>query len=104
MGVFVTSFVFILLLFRRFDAHRLAVQPPVLINRFVINLRTIDSEMLTADLQQRQSTMQFRMSTNRLGNIGEMLQNGCDDDEPWGEENDDAEVDEAGHGETSAEA
>ncbi|EKM57680.1 uncharacterized protein PHACADRAFT_206560 [Phanerochaete carnosa HHB-10118-sp] len=72
--------------------------PLVLINRFMINLRTAGSEVLDhsmriTDQQQEQSTVQFRRSTNRLGNIGGTLQNGWDDDEPVEEENDTAELD-----------
>ncbi|EKM57660.1 uncharacterized protein PHACADRAFT_251424 [Phanerochaete carnosa HHB-10118-sp] len=60
--------------------------PLVLINRFMINLRTVDSEMsddstYTTDRQQESSTVQFRRSTNRLGNIGGALLSGLDDDE-----------------------
>ncbi|EKM57643.1 uncharacterized protein PHACADRAFT_206528 [Phanerochaete carnosa HHB-10118-sp] len=81
--------------------------PPVLINRFMINLRTIDSEMPDyslhiGDQQRRQATLQFRRPANRLGNIGETLQDGWSD-ELWDEENNTAEVDEEGRRETSTE-
>lgn len=92
--------------FALLDAHELVKQPLVLINRFMINLRTADSEMSDHSVpvtdQQRQSTVQFRRSTNRLGNIGEMLQNGWDDDELLDEGNCAAGVNEAGRGEASA--
>ncbi|EKM48267.1 uncharacterized protein PHACADRAFT_214876 [Phanerochaete carnosa HHB-10118-sp] len=76
--------------------------PPVLINRFLINLRTVDSEALDInDRQQEQSSIRFRRSTNRLGNIGETLQDGWSD-EPRNEENGSAEVGGEGHREVSA--
>ncbi|EKM57644.1 uncharacterized protein PHACADRAFT_251381 [Phanerochaete carnosa HHB-10118-sp] len=83
--------------------------PPVLINRFMINLRIVNSDvpdysMRITDRQQGQSTVQFRRSTIRLGNIGGTLQNGWDDDRSWDEEGSAAEVDEAGGSETNAEA
>ncbi|GJE85287.1 hypothetical protein PsYK624_013660 [Phanerochaete sordida] len=59
--------------------------PLVLINRFMINLRTTDSEMADvslasiADQQQPQPTLQFRRPTDRLGNIGESLHHSWDD-------------------------
>lgn len=59
-----------------FYAHKPATQPPMLISRFMINLRTVNSEvpdcsMHSTERQQGQSTLQFRRSANRLGNIGE---------------------------------
>ncbi|EKM57661.1 uncharacterized protein PHACADRAFT_206542 [Phanerochaete carnosa HHB-10118-sp] len=86
--------------------------PPVLINRFMINLKMIDSEVpgdstCVTDQQQGQSTVQFRQSTNRLGNIGGTLQSGWDDDdefETWDQEPEDiinAEVKESEHHENS---
>ncbi|EKM57670.1 uncharacterized protein PHACADRAFT_192806 [Phanerochaete carnosa HHB-10118-sp] len=83
--------------------------PPMLIHRFMINLRTVDSEALNYSMhltnrQQEQSTVQFRRPTNRLGNIGEMLQSAWDNDGPTNEEIDRAEVDGAGRSENSAEA
>ncbi|EKM57677.1 uncharacterized protein PHACADRAFT_206557 [Phanerochaete carnosa HHB-10118-sp] len=82
--------------------------PPILIHRFMIDLRTVDSEALNysthvTDRQQEQSTIQFGRPANWLGNIGETLQSVWDDDEPADEEIDRAEVDGAGRGENSAE-
>ncbi|EKM48717.1 uncharacterized protein PHACADRAFT_202485 [Phanerochaete carnosa HHB-10118-sp] len=82
--------------------------PPVLISRFMINLRTVDSELSDYSVhmsyrQQEQPTLQIRRSLNRLGNIGGILQSGWGD-ELCDEENGSAEADEEGHCETSAEA
>lgn len=109
MSAFVASLVCTVLLPRRSSAHGLVTQPLILINRFMINLRTVSLEMRDHSvhitvLQQGHSTVQFRRPTNRLGNFGEVLQNGWDDNESRDEESDPAEVDEAGHGKTSAEA
>ncbi|EKM57597.1 uncharacterized protein PHACADRAFT_206490 [Phanerochaete carnosa HHB-10118-sp] len=83
--------------------------PPVLVNRFMINLRTVDSEVpdysvSTNDQQQRTPTLQFTRSANRLGNIGATLQDGWSEDEAWDEEDSAAGVEEAGQQEASAEA
>lgn len=93
---------------RRFCTHGLATQPSVLINRFMINLRTAgstmsDYSMHISDRRQGQSTLQFRMPTDRLGNIRGALQDGWSD-ESCDEESDAAGVDEEGRHETSAEA
>ncbi|EKM57586.1 uncharacterized protein PHACADRAFT_251281 [Phanerochaete carnosa HHB-10118-sp] len=87
----------------------ITILPLILINRFMINLRTVDSEVTVpgysvriTDRQQGQSTLHFRKSTNRLGNIGETLQDGWSD-EFWVEENGSAELGGARHRETSAE-
>lgn len=68
----------------------------------MINLNSELSDYSEPATDQQQSTLQFRRSTNRLGNIGEMLQNGWDDDELVDEENSAASVNEAGRGEASA--
>ncbi|EKM57684.1 uncharacterized protein PHACADRAFT_251466 [Phanerochaete carnosa HHB-10118-sp] len=72
--------------------------PLVLANRFMINLRMANSEVLDYSTRiayqlQEPSTEHFRRSTNRLGNIGETLQNVWDDDDPIEEGNGTAEVD-----------
>ncbi|EKM57679.1 uncharacterized protein PHACADRAFT_206559 [Phanerochaete carnosa HHB-10118-sp] len=90
-------------------AEFVEILPQILIHRFMINLRTVDREVLNCSThitnwQQEQSTIQFRRPTNRLGNIGETLQSGWDDDEPVDEEISLAELDGAGRGENSAEA
>ncbi|EKM54310.1 uncharacterized protein PHACADRAFT_258091 [Phanerochaete carnosa HHB-10118-sp] len=77
-----------------------AVLPPVLINRFMINLRTVESEVpdcsvSVTDWQQGQSTLQFERSMNRLGNIGGPLYDGWSD-EPYNDETTFTEVDETG--------
>ncbi|EKM56644.1 uncharacterized protein PHACADRAFT_194236 [Phanerochaete carnosa HHB-10118-sp] len=81
--------------------------PLILINRFMINLRaasqeTTDCSVCIADLQQAQSTLQFRRSTSRLGNIGGTLRDAWDD-ESWNQEDDSAAVEDAGCLETGAE-
>ncbi|EKM57646.1 uncharacterized protein PHACADRAFT_251384, partial [Phanerochaete carnosa HHB-10118-sp] len=59
------------------------ILPPVLINRFMINLRAVDSDALEpsygSDEQRGLSTLQFRRPANFLGNIGESLQDGWSD-------------------------
>lgn len=85
----------------RYRTHGLATQPPVFINRFMINLRMAGSAMSDyslhiSDQQQGQSTLEFRIPADRLGNIGETLQDGWND-EPCGEEDDAAETGEEGH-------
>ncbi|EKM48425.1 uncharacterized protein PHACADRAFT_202831 [Phanerochaete carnosa HHB-10118-sp] len=82
--------------------------PPILINRFIINLRTAgstasDYSMHMSDQRQRQSSLQFTRPTGRLGNMGATLQDGWGD-EPFDDENDVAEVREEGRHEASAEA
>ncbi|EKM57647.1 uncharacterized protein PHACADRAFT_206531 [Phanerochaete carnosa HHB-10118-sp] len=63
-----------------------ATLPSVLINRFIINLRTADSEASGSsyggDEQRGLSTLQFQRgptTRNFLGNIGESLQDGWSD-------------------------
>ncbi|EKM57658.1 uncharacterized protein PHACADRAFT_251419, partial [Phanerochaete carnosa HHB-10118-sp] len=80
----------------------------MLISRFMINLRTVSSEALNhsgcnSDQGQGKSTVRFRMSQSVLGNIGETLQSGWDDNEPRDEEDDIEEVDGARRGENDAE-
>ncbi|EKM49822.1 uncharacterized protein PHACADRAFT_201525 [Phanerochaete carnosa HHB-10118-sp] len=82
--------------------------PPLLISRFMINLRTADSEVpnhsaCIAGTQQELSALQFRESPDWLGNIGETLQDGWSD-ESRAEGSGAAEADEAGCHETNAEA
>ncbi|EKM57633.1 uncharacterized protein PHACADRAFT_251365 [Phanerochaete carnosa HHB-10118-sp] len=76
------------------------MQPLVLINRFMINIRTVDSEVsdysvCLTDRQQAQPSVQFRRSTNRLGNTMGTLYDGLSN-EPWDGEASSAEIDEAG--------
>lgn len=90
-------------------AHGLFMQPPVLINRFMINLRSTNSgasdySVRISDWQQGQSDPQFRRPTDRLGNMEGMLQIGWDDDEPCYKEDGSAEVGGIERLETSAEA
>lgn len=78
----------------------------MLINRFMINLRTANSEVpdysvCITDRQQVQSSVQFRGSVNRLGNIGGTLNDGLSN-EPWDKENGSVEVDDVGRHEISA--
>ncbi|EKM57691.1 uncharacterized protein PHACADRAFT_251473 [Phanerochaete carnosa HHB-10118-sp] len=85
------------------------VLPPVLISCFMINPRTANSEVpgcsaRTADREQRQSTLQFRRTANPLGNIGETLQSGWDNDEPMEEESSSAATDDARRDEINSEA
>ncbi|EKM50292.1 uncharacterized protein PHACADRAFT_201131 [Phanerochaete carnosa HHB-10118-sp] len=82
--------------------------PLMLISRFIINLRTAgstvsDYSMHMSDQQQGQSSLQFKRSVGRLGDIGGTLQDGWGD-EPCDEESGVAEVGEEGRHETSAEA
>ncbi|EKM50314.1 uncharacterized protein PHACADRAFT_201154 [Phanerochaete carnosa HHB-10118-sp] len=82
--------------------------PPILINRFIINLRTAgstvsDYSMHMSDQRQRQSSLQFTRPTDRLGNMGGTLQVGRSD-EPCDDGNDVTEVREEGRHEASAEA
>lgn len=78
----------------------------MLINRFMINLRTAGSELpesdYMSDQQQGRSTLQFRMPTDRLGNIGGTLRDGWTD-ELCSEEGDTAGVGEEGRHENDAE-
>ncbi|EKM57588.1 uncharacterized protein PHACADRAFT_251282 [Phanerochaete carnosa HHB-10118-sp] len=86
--------------------------PPVLINRFMINLRTTHSEVVDytisiIDLQpvppvRVPPASHPRRSMGRLGNMGEMLQDGWDDGDAWDEENSSAEADGAENRGTSA--
>ncbi|EKM54052.1 uncharacterized protein PHACADRAFT_209878 [Phanerochaete carnosa HHB-10118-sp] len=76
--------------------------PPVLIGRFMINLRTAGSETgPDYSVSEGQSALQFRKPTIQLGNIGETLQ-GAWSDESCDEENDLAEVDEGERRETTS--
>ncbi|EKM50273.1 uncharacterized protein PHACADRAFT_201113 [Phanerochaete carnosa HHB-10118-sp] len=82
--------------------------PPLLISRFMINLRAAGSPMSDhsvhiSDQQQGQPTLQFGRSGDRLGNCGGTLQNGWND-ELCEEESDAAGVEEEGRRETTAEA
>ncbi|EKM50257.1 uncharacterized protein PHACADRAFT_264873 [Phanerochaete carnosa HHB-10118-sp] len=74
------------------------MQPPVLINRFMINLRMAGSEVSNYTMhsgdQQHQSTLQFGRTTDRLGNIAGVLQDGWSD-ELYDEEIDTAAVDDS---------
>ncbi|EKM50297.1 uncharacterized protein PHACADRAFT_201136 [Phanerochaete carnosa HHB-10118-sp] len=86
----------------------IVILPPMLISRFIINLRTassITSDYSThaSDQQQGQPAMQFRRPMGRLGNIEGTLQDGWSD-EPCDEESDVAEVGEEGCHESGAEA
>lgn len=75
-----------------------------MINLRRVNLEVSDYTVHVTDQQQRQSTVQFRRSVNRLGNIGEMLQSGWDDDEFLEEESNAAEFNiEAGRSNISTE-
>jgi hypothetical protein len=64
------------------------MQPPVLMNRFIINLRSIDTASSSQDSSARQhwsrfSPPNFHIPDSFLGNIGEDLQDGyepADDD------------------------
>ncbi|EKM50256.1 uncharacterized protein PHACADRAFT_201098 [Phanerochaete carnosa HHB-10118-sp] len=82
--------------------------PPVLINRFMINLRAVDSEMSgdsvdMSDSQQGQSTPRFIKPTDRLGNLGETLHDGWSD-KLWDDKYDTSGMDEERDCETAAEA
>ncbi|EKM50265.1 uncharacterized protein PHACADRAFT_201108 [Phanerochaete carnosa HHB-10118-sp] len=83
--------------------------PSVLINRFMINLRTAGSEVsnysthMSEQQQQGQSTAQFRRPTDWLGNVGETLEDAWSE-EPCDEENGAVGVDEGEHRDASAEA
>ncbi|EKM56349.1 uncharacterized protein PHACADRAFT_193966 [Phanerochaete carnosa HHB-10118-sp] len=82
--------------------------PPVLLSRFIINLRTAgsivsDYSMHLSDQQQGQSSLQFRRPTDRLGRVGGTLQDGWGDD-LRAEESGVAEVAEEGSHEANAEA
>ena len=59
----------------------MAMQPPVLTNRFIINLRSLSIQSSFQDSSVRQhwsrfSTPNFRIPGSFLGNIGEDLQDG----------------------------
>ncbi|EKM57589.1 uncharacterized protein PHACADRAFT_251283 [Phanerochaete carnosa HHB-10118-sp] len=84
------------------------MQPTILINRFMINLRTVDSEVpdysvCITDQQQGPSALQFRRSADRLGNIGGTLYDGLSD-EHWDEEANGDEIDEVERSGAGAEA
>ncbi|EKM57621.1 uncharacterized protein PHACADRAFT_206512 [Phanerochaete carnosa HHB-10118-sp] len=86
----------------------ITILPLLLVNRFMINLRTVNSEapdysLCVGDQQQGPPTLQVRGPVNRLGNIGGTLQDGLED-EPWVQEDSSAGVDEVGPRQTSAEA
>ncbi|EKM50290.1 uncharacterized protein PHACADRAFT_201128 [Phanerochaete carnosa HHB-10118-sp] len=86
----------------------ITTMPPILISRFIINLRTAGSTMSDHPMhmsgqQQGQSAPQFRMPAGRLGDMGGTLRDGWGD-ELCDEESGVAEAGEEGRHEASAEA
>jgi hypothetical protein len=66
------------------------LQPPILINRFLINLRSLDDSGISdaANAQPSLQSMSFRTPDSVLGNFGQPLDHGSEhEDEDFGPHN-----------------